>query len=112
MFFTTAQVYAYHGAVNMNESKYGDPRTFRPERYINQDGKLIADNEIAYFGFGKRRCLGEILARSMQYLFFVTLMQHFKFEVPDNVEEGPQPGYVPGLNNHPKRFKAKVTPRY
>ena len=32
-----------------------------------------------YFGTGNRRCVGEILARAEQYLFFVSLLQNFRW---------------------------------
>ncbi len=39
----------------MHEEKYwGDPNEFRPERFINADGKFVADERVVPFSMGKR----------------------------------------------------------
>ncbi len=104
-------MYGYHAAVHMNKRKYGDPEIFRPERYLDQDGNFMHDNELLYFGSGVRKCPAEMMGRMEQYIVLTSLLQRFKFEWPDNKDDGPKDGYIPGLNMHPKPFKAKVTTR-
>ncbi len=96
----------------MNKEKYGDPEKFRPERYLDSNGTFIPDHELLYFGSGQRRCPGEYMGRMEQYLVFASVIQSFTFTWPNNREEGPKPGFVPGLNAHPKHFKATVTCRF
>ena len=49
----------------MDEAHYEDPMTFKPERFLDQDNKFVgASSKNLWFGIGKRRCAGEILARA------------------------------------------------
>jgi hypothetical protein len=62
---------------------WGDPEVFRPERFLDADGRFIKDEFIVQFGAGKRVCFGETLDRNMLFLIFSTLMQEFIFKIPD-----------------------------
>lgn len=64
-------------SVNMDAGYWGDPHNFRPERFLDADGELIAHEGFIPFGAGKRRCVGENLAKSSLFIFFVALMQEF-----------------------------------
>ena len=46
-----------------NESKYSNPHTFLPERFLNDDGSLKPnDLENIAFGYGRRICVGRHFA--------------------------------------------------
>jgi methyl farnesoate epoxidase/farnesoate epoxidase len=62
---------------------WGDPEVFRPERFLDADGRFIKDEFMVKFGAGKRVCFGETLARNMLFLVFSTLMQEFIFKIPE-----------------------------
>ena len=47
---------------------WGDPKEFRPERFIDSEGKL---KKIFPFGIGKRNCIGEALAHHQLFLYTV-----------------------------------------
>jgi len=38
-----------------DESVYPDPFSFKPERFLNEDGTLNDDSRILAYGFGRRR---------------------------------------------------------
>ncbi|KAL8604729.1 hypothetical protein ACOMHN_017688 [Nucella lapillus] len=64
----------------LNDPKaWGDPENFRPERFINDEGKLVKPEEFIPFGLGRRACLGEALARMELFLYLCTLVQRFSF---------------------------------
>ena len=66
-------------AVHMDPTYWGDPETFRPERFINDDGSFRRDERVIPFGVGKRFCLGETLARMEMFMLFTCLLQRFSF---------------------------------
>ena len=81
----------------------------RPERFITAEGKYKADERNIPFGIGKRRCLGENLARMENFLFLANIIKHFKFETSDGSipEVRPQAGITYG----PQPFSMRVTVR-
>ena len=93
-----------------DKDHWGDPEVFRPERFLDPEGKLVKDEWMIPFGAGKRACLGEILARSTLFLFFTTLLQEFTFTIP---EGDPIPSKIPlsGITIAPQPFRVKVTKR-
>ncbi|XP_062540374.1 probable cytochrome P450 304a1 [Armigeres subalbatus] len=57
---------------------WGDPECFRPERFLDEFGKLSLKKDISVpFGAGKRLCAGETFARNTLFLMFSALMQNF-----------------------------------
>lgn len=59
---------------------------------------------------GKRRCLGETLARSSLFLFFSTLLHNFFISVPSGYPT-PSPDSYDGITLSPKPFYARLVPR-
>ena len=59
---------------------FPDPDVFIPERFIDEDGKFIKDEQVCPFGVGKRYCLGQSLAEKEYFLFFVGVMRRFQFK--------------------------------
>ncbi|XP_024893814.1 methyl farnesoate epoxidase-like [Temnothorax curvispinosus] len=69
-------------SVHMDEQHWGDPKVFRPERFINDEGEFVEDPWLIPFGLGHRKCLGETLARNSVFLFVACLLQKFQFVLP------------------------------
>ncbi|XP_072175939.1 cytochrome P450 2J2-like [Diadema setosum] len=62
---------------------WGDPEVFRPERFLSEDGKsFVKHDAFMPFGAGRRKCLGEQLAKMEMFLFFTNIMQRFKVSLP------------------------------
>ncbi|KAK2585099.1 hypothetical protein KPH14_008611 [Odynerus spinipes] len=68
-------------SVNMDEKHWGDPKTFRPERFINEKGEYVDDPWVMSFGSGRRRCLGEALAKNNLFLIMACMLQKFHFAI-------------------------------
>ncbi len=64
---------------------FPSPRQFNPERYLQKDEKsglvkFVPHPHVIPFGVGKRRCLGETLAKMELYLFFTGIVHQFDIE--------------------------------
>ncbi|CAD5214541.1 unnamed protein product [Bursaphelenchus xylophilus] len=58
---------------------FEDPKAFKPERFLDENGQVKKCDELIPFGVGKRSCLGEALARMELFLFIANLMNRYKF---------------------------------
>ncbi|KAK3597329.1 hypothetical protein CHS0354_010966 [Potamilus streckersoni] len=91
---------------------WGDPELFRPERFISKEGTVLQPDEFIPFFAGKRRCLGESLAKMELLLYVSALVQRFQILPPEgmtmSIEEYDG---VFGLHHAPKPFKMRAVPR-
>jgi cytochrome P450 len=57
---------------------YPEPETFKPERFLNEDGTLRDDPTLALaFGVGRRICPGRHLVDSTLFVFASSVMSVF-----------------------------------
>ncbi len=101
------------GEVMLDPKHFPDPLAFNPERFLSEekDGslKFTPHPQVVPFGVGKRRCLGEALARVQLYKFFAGIMQNFTVisgqaqPLTDEAESG--------FVQAPKRYKIMFQPR-
>ena len=95
-------------SVHMDQAYWGDPESFRPERFISAEGRYQSDERNIPFGIGKRRCAGETVARTENFLFLANLMKNFSFG-PGLDGRVPELRPLAGLTNGPQPFLTKVT---
>ncbi|XP_046363835.2 cytochrome P450 2J4-like [Haliotis rufescens] len=88
---------------------WGDPDRFRPDRFLDDTGKIQKKDEFIPFSLGRRVCLGEAMARMELFLFLTTMLQRFQF-VPVNGQMPSLQGNI-GLTHCPKPFLIKSIPR-
>ncbi|XP_053195233.1 cytochrome P450 2K1-like [Scomber japonicus] len=74
-------------SVLYDESEWESPHTFNPSHFLDKEGKFIRRDAFMAFSAGRRVCLGESLAKMELFLFFTTLLQHFRFTPPPGVTE-------------------------
>lgn len=87
---------------------WGDPEVFRPDRFLDCNGKFVKDEWLVNFGSGKRYCLGESLAKNVLFIFFASFFQEFSITIPEGDPSPttmPQPGFTTAP--HPFRMKLK-----
>ena len=93
---------------------WGDPFEFRPERFLTADGTAInkiLSEKVMIFGLGKRRCIGEVLAKWKVFLFLAILLQQLEFSVPAGVKVDLTPIY--GLTmKHVRCEHVQARPRF
>ncbi|XP_058805600.1 methyl farnesoate epoxidase-like [Phymastichus coffea] len=99
----------YH-SVNMDEAHFAEPQEFRPQRFIDDSGKFRAIGAAMPFGIGKRRCLGEGLARSSLFLFFSYVIHYFDLK-PSEAHGKPDLNGYDGFVISLKPYYLELTPR-
>merc|ERR1719397_1762811 len=86
---------------------WDQPDQFRPERFLeNCEGgvRLVKKEQFVPFGFGRRVCMGEALAKDTLTIFFATLIKQIRFEKPE-AHAGPDPkNYTDGFTIIPKPY--------
>nr|BAP87034.1 cytochrome P450 2A [Oryzias latipes] len=69
--------------INHDPKLWQDPSSFNPDRFLSEDGSEVnrLDGEkVMVFGLGKRRCIGEVIARNEVFLFLAIMIQKLCFE--------------------------------
>ena len=61
---------------HQNPNHFPNPTQFNPDRFM-KDGKFRPSPYCIPFGYGKRRCLGEALAKVSVFVFFARILQKF-----------------------------------
>ena len=96
-------------SLHMDKAHWGDPEVFRPERFVDENDCFRQDDWNLPFGIGRRKCLGETLARTENFLFFANILKKFQFlQVGDS-----PPSLEPevGFTNGPYPFTTKILVR-
>lgn len=97
-------------SVHHDEKYWPNPKKFDPDRWIGEDGKFVKKEAFIPFSEGRRVCLGQQLAQMELFVFFVTLLQRFRFQAPD----GETPSLVAtfGVSRAPKVFEMVAISRH
>ncbi|XP_017284213.1 cytochrome P450 1A1 isoform X1 [Kryptolebias marmoratus] len=68
--------------INHDPELWEDPSSFIPDRFLSDDGTEVnkLDGEkVVIFGLGRRRCIGEVIARNEVFLFLAIIIQKLHF---------------------------------
>uniref|UniRef100_A0A3Q3W2H2 Uncharacterized protein n=1 Tax=Mola mola TaxID=94237 RepID=A0A3Q3W2H2_MOLML len=79
-------------SVHRDPTVWDDPDSFNPARFLDMEGKLLRRECFIPFGIGRRVCMGEQLAKMELFLTVTTLLQAFKFRLPEGVPPPPLHG--------------------
>ncbi|GMR40701.1 hypothetical protein PMAYCL1PPCAC_10896, partial [Pristionchus mayeri] len=96
-------------SVMMDENVFENPSEFRPERFLEDDGKTPRKEQLDHlvpFGMGRRQCIGEGLARAELFLVLGTLLLKYRFEPTGPVELSP----IIGMARAPRQYKCRIVP--
>jgi len=97
-------------AMHRNSEHWTEPHKFRPERFLDSEGKFKQDEWVQPFGYGKRKCLGENVARNNTFLMYANMIRSFEFSV-SSCHPLPSTDPVGGLTIGPQKFSVLVEPR-
>uniref|UniRef100_A0A667ZFF8 Cytochrome P450 1A n=1 Tax=Myripristis murdjan TaxID=586833 RepID=A0A667ZFF8_9TELE len=95
--------------VNHDPELWKDPSSFSPERFLSADGtelNKLEGEKVMAFGLGKRRCIGEVIARNEVFLFLAILIQRLRFRALPGEPLDMTPEY--GLTMKHKRCHVSV----
>ncbi|XP_042617774.1 LOW QUALITY PROTEIN: cytochrome P450 2U1 [Cyprinus carpio] len=70
-------------SVHRDPTVWESPDDFNPDRFLDEQGKLLRKDCFIPFGIGRRVCMGEQLAKMELFLMFTSLMQAFTFRLPE-----------------------------
>ncbi|BFZ06904.1 hypothetical protein BsWGS_09943 [Bradybaena similaris] len=87
-----------------------DALSFRPERFIDSEGKLQIPEQLIPFSIGRRACLGESLAKMELFLFLSNMIQRFEF-LPSDPDRIPPTDYKVAVVMTPKHYEVRVVER-
>lgn len=76
--------------------QWADPCVFQPEQFLTANGTAInktSSEKVMLFGMGKCRCIGEVLAKGVVFLFLAILLQQLEFSVPPGMKVDLTPIY-------------------
>ncbi|KAI0310502.1 cytochrome P450 [Amylostereum chailletii] len=93
---------------------YHNPESFKPERFLNADGSLNADDVSPAFGFGRRICVGIHLARASLWNAVVSILATLDVTKAKDMHGNEIPVEVDYSNiviSHAKPFKCSIVPR-
>ncbi|XP_066265251.1 cytochrome P450 1A5-like [Branchiostoma lanceolatum] len=106
-------VFANLWSVGHDRRIWGDPSSFRPERFLDPTGTALdaaAVEKNLPFSAGKRRCPGEVLAKQEMFLFFSILLHQCRFERV-NGSAAPSLEATYGLVLRPQPYSMIARPR-
>jgi hypothetical protein len=106
-----ATVIGNHWSIHLDDQVYEDPYRFFPDRWIEHP-----DLPLMPFGFGRRICTGQHIARNSLSINIARLLWGFDFAIPvDEVTQQPlvpdEFAFTQGFNSRPRPFHANICPR-
>lgn len=100
-------------ASNISKELWGDPENFRPERFLDNNGKLDLSKDYGVsFSSGRRNCAGETFSRNMMFLMVATFCQNFDILLgPGQKAPNVKTHHMPGAVISPKDFWLHIKAR-
>jgi cytochrome P450 len=88
------------------------PQLFRPERFLERGEaggwRLVKRDQFVPFGFGRRVCMGETLARDTLLVFLATLVKHLRFDPPAGHPLPDPANYTDGFTVIPHPYHVSI----
>ncbi|XP_078398804.1 cytochrome P450 1B1 [Cetorhinus maximus] len=104
-------IFVNQWSVNHDPQKWRQPETFDPSRFLSEDGTFNKDlaSRVMIFSVGRRRCIGDELAKLQLFLCVSLLMHQCTFTA--NPRQQLTLDFNYGLSIKPKAFTINVTLR-
>ncbi|PIK53304.1 putative cytochrome P450 2J6 [Apostichopus japonicus] len=97
-------------AVMRNPVLWPKPLEFKPERFLDENGKFTKPEHFIPFNIGPRKCPGEQLAKMELFIFLTHLLHKFTFYQPEDTPAPSTDGKM-GLTFKPPPFQVSLRER-
>lgn len=87
-------------AVHYDKTLWKDPENFRPERFLNEEGMFVKNDNCMPFSVGKRACPGEAFAKDSFFLFLTHFLQEFSLKAESEIDTTGGDGLVRSPKPH------------
>ncbi|KIW74043.1 hypothetical protein PV04_02111 [Phialophora macrospora] len=108
-----ATVIGNHWSMHLDENVYNDPYAFIPDRWIEHP-----DLPLAAFGFGRRICTGQHIAKNSLFINIARILWTFDIDYKYDLVNGTKQrrevdpfAFTQGFNSRPVKFEATFVPR-
>ncbi|KAA1472624.1 cytochrome P450 [Dentipellis sp. KUC8613] len=106
-----ATVIGNHWSIGRDPALFPDGNTFRPERWLDEDGRIRTDLRFPNFGFGRRVCPGSPVAQRSLYINTACILWAFSIS-QDPLRPIDTLAIGEGVTAHPLPFVARFAPRH
>lgn len=96
-------------SIHTNDEIFEKPQLFKPERFLDEEGKFQNVDGFMAFSIGRRNCIGQNYATKSLVFFVAHLLRNFEIEQPDGNGMPDCLQYTTTLKMEP--FKIKLSPR-
>ncbi|GAV03023.1 hypothetical protein RvY_13512 [Ramazzottius varieornatus] len=86
--------------VHFSEKYWSHPEVFDPSRFIDGEGKFVTSDKVMPFSVGKRRCVGEALAKAEVYMILAAVLQRFTLQINGRLDLTQTRGLVCDTQHH------------
>ncbi|KAG0708197.1 cytochrome P450 [Suillus ampliporus] len=88
-------VYGHHWSISRDPEVYPEPHAFKPQRWIDDQGRLRNDLRSFVYGFGRRACPGEYIANESIFIVLSLVLWAFRLTL-DPTKPLDDMGYMNG----------------
>ncbi len=102
-------------AVHHDEREWAEPDVFKPERFLDSEGKFVGWTKLhgfMPFSLGRRECTGGFFAKIMMLTFTSKLLHRYEIVLPEGAEKPSTKAVAFGTVLHSHEFEVLAKKRF
>ncbi|CAD5120538.1 DgyrCDS9104 [Dimorphilus gyrociliatus] len=72
-------------STHFNEEFFAEPKKFKPERFLDDEGNLLVNKKLLSFGIGQRMCIGKEISIKESFLLTSNILKHFQVSIKQDL---------------------------